>query len=234
MLHETYETIILGAAGSIIGGIIISLFIYLYRLIPKYKKKSIVSLYIHTIKRHSDVYANKSLNYLLLIFPLSLFFISLVGLYTLNTTLSVAEETLNRNITISKKIKTKIEITEAKKTLKNLKTELRNRVSDIKNIHLLIRIILIISVLWFYWLILYCIPYNRKLNELTFQYKRLRDFLSTILLKDEKIKLFNQEIQVVDENTLKEYISLLLEYTNNYKINGVKEVMWIWEERTNI
>ena len=95
--------------------------------------------------------------------------------------------------------------------------------------------IIIISALWFYWFILYRFQHNKDRAKFTFEYKRLRELLFVLILKKEdRIKLFNKEVQVVDEKTLKEYTRLLIQYTEDNKINGVKEKMWIWDEKIDL
>lgn len=231
MSYQSFEVIILGAIGSIVATVIMFIIVKIYKSIPSYRKKYLVSLHIKTIQGDSETYTNKSLNYLFLIFPISLFIMTLLSLYILNTTLSSAEEVLNKNITINKKVKETIKVEETKQTLKSLKIELKDRVSNAKFLYSFIVIILIISVLWFYWLALYRITYNQQRDKLTFDYQRLRNLLFTLILKEDKIKLFNQEIQVVDEVTLKKYTVLLIQYAEKNNINNVKEVMWLWDEK---
>ncbi len=223
MINQNFEALLFGIIGSIIAAIIIAFVLKVYKSIPKYKRNYLVSLYIKTIQGYSYIGTNKILNYVLSIIPATIFLISLYNFNTLNYTLELAENTLNTNIFVKNKIK------ENKQTLENSKTELRDAVVKGKSLLVTVKILLIVSALWFYWLILYRIPYIRQRDKFSFEYKRLRNLLFTLILKDEKIKLYNLEMQVVDENTLKEYTVLLIEYAEKNKIHCVKNTMWLWD-----
>lgn len=222
MSNQNYEALLFGIIGSIVAAIIIAIILKVYKLIPKYKKNYLVSLYINTIQGYSYIDSNKVLNYLLSIIPATIYFISLYYFNTMSNTLELAENALNTNIIVKNNIE------ENKQTLKNSETELKDLVVEGKKLLTIIIIFLIVSALSFYWILLYRRPYILQRDKFSFEYKRLRDLLFTLILKDEKIKLYNLEMQVVDENTLKEYTVLLIAYAEKNKIYGVKNTMWLW------
>lgn len=248
MSDEIIKTIILGAIGSIIGAIIIFLVLKFVKSIPTYKRKYMVSLYIETIQGYTDIYISKSLTYLFSIFPILLFVISTVLLFYFDTKLVSIENKYNTTMTYQdsnspKKEEMKdikhLNLNEDKKTIGNLRDELKKNFSKLKvilnNLQNTFIFIIVISILWIYWLLIYRFQHNRERAKFTFEYKRLRELLFVLILKKEdRIKLFNKEVQVVDEKTLKEYTTLLIQYAEDNKINGVKERMWIWDEKIDL
>lgn len=214
---------------------------YLYQSIPTLKRKITTAIFIEAIQGYSEVYIVKSLNYLTLIYPISLYFFIFFTQIYIGGDLKILEEDYKRLVVLQDTNTTKMEtkntitaVNDTNKDIENidkLKEKISNLIMQYNITQNILTVFVIISILWFNFLLSYRLYYNKERSLFAYQYKRLRDLLFVLISnEDDKVKLFNKEIKVSDKDSLKEYFVMLIECSEKYQIDGVRSRVWLWDD----